>query len=100
MSKDRNIKQGLAPVHVGRIIKELYMKPIGVNTSQLANCINCSNSKVSRILNGTTRLSVEMAIKLGAAFGQNPEVFLKLQLNYDLWYADKDKLTKGIDKLV
>ncbi len=42
---------------------------------------------LSELLNGRTGVSVEMAIRLSKAFDSTPEVWLGMQMAYDLWQA-------------
>ena len=44
-----------------------------------------SRRVLSELLNGHTGVSVEMAIRLSIAFGSTPEVWLGMQMAYDLW---------------
>jgi addiction module HigA family antidote len=44
----------------------------------------------SRVLNGKAAVSPEMAVRLAAAFGtSSPEVWLRMQAQYDLWRIAK-----------
>jgi addiction module HigA family antidote len=38
-------------------------------------------------MDGKVPLSVEMAFRLSTAFGSSPEVWLCMQMAYDLWQA-------------
>ena len=44
---------------------------------------------LSRLLNGTTGISPEMALRLSKALGTAPEFWYGMQVNYDLWQAKK-----------
>jgi antitoxin HigA-1 len=46
-------------------------------------------STLNRILNGTSRISPEMALRLSKALGRSAESWLTMQDNYDLWLAKK-----------
>ena len=39
------------------------------------------------LMDGKVPLSVEMAFRLSTAFGSSPEVWLCMQMAYDLWQA-------------
>jgi len=81
------LKQGMPPVHPGEILKEMYLIPIGINNTQLAENIGVTRKTVSQLINGHMGISAEMAIRLSKAFDTTPELWLNLQRNYDLWYA-------------
>ena len=49
---------------------------------------------LSRLLNGQAGVSAEMSLKLSEAFGTSPDLWMKLQLQYDLWKAAQKKRKK------
>ncbi|MDP1764766.1 MAG: HigA family addiction module antitoxin [Sediminibacterium sp.] len=81
------IKQGMPPVHPGEILKEMYLDPLGVNNTRLADNLGVARKTVSQLINGHMGVSAAMALRLGKAFDTTPELWLNLQRNYDLWYA-------------
>jgi addiction module HigA family antidote len=54
--------------------------------------IGVTRPSLSRVLNGRAAISAEMAIRLGKAFGTDPSIWLKLQMQRDLWAASRKKL--------
>jgi addiction module HigA family antidote len=44
-------------------------------------------STVTRLINGQSNISPEMALKLSKAIGRSPESWLAMQHTYDLWGA-------------
>ena len=44
---------------------------------------------LSRLLNGATGISPEMALRLSKALGTSPEFWYGMQVNFDLWQAKK-----------
>jgi len=42
---------------------------------------------LSRVLNGKAGISAAMAIRLAAALGTTPELWMNMQSQYDLWRA-------------
>ena len=75
------------PPHPGEFIAEVYLRELGVSGRDLASSIGASASTVSRVLNGTSRVTPEMALKLSKALGRTPESWLQMQDTYDLWVA-------------
>ena len=80
-------KMGMLPIHPGEILKEMYLSPMGINITQLAENIGVTSKKVSQLINGHMGINAEMAIRLGKAFDTTPILWLNLQRNYDLWNA-------------
>jgi len=72
------------PVHPGTIVKHDCIKALGLSVSQAASVLGVSRPALSRVINGRAAVSPEMAIRLSKAFGSRPEVWLQMQLSYDL----------------
>lgn len=77
------------PPHPGEIIKELCLEPIGISITEAASKLGVSRKTLSEIINGRSGISPEMAIRLSMAFDTSPESWLKQQMMYDLWKAEK-----------
>jgi addiction module HigA family antidote len=76
------------PTHPGRILKELYLVPLGISNTRLAEILGVSRKTVSSIVNERKVITPEMALRLSRAFtNTTPESWLNLQRNYDLWYT-------------
>lgn len=86
------------PPHPGEFITEVYLEPNHISGRELAAALGVSPSTLSRILNGSSGISPEMALRLSKALGRSPESWLALQSNYDLWHAKRviklDKIGK------
>src|ERR1700704_107598 len=52
--------------------------------SQIAKALDVSRKTLSAILNGRQSITTDMALKLSKAFGTTPEIWLRLQVQYDL----------------
>jgi addiction module HigA family antidote len=81
------VKQGMPPVHPGEILKEMYLEPLEVNLTQLADILGVARKTISQLVNGHMGVSAEMALRLAKAFDTTPQLWLNLQRNYDLWHA-------------
>jgi addiction module HigA family antidote len=75
------------PPHPGEFIKEVYLEPLGITPRRVALQLKVSPSTFSRLLNGQSRVSPEMALRLSKCLGRSPESWLAMQDIYDLWLA-------------
>lgn len=75
------------PPHPGDFIREVYLEPFGITGRQLSTKLGVSPSTLNRVLNGSSGISSEMALRLSKALGRSPESWLTMQDNYDLWQA-------------
>jgi len=77
------------PPHPGGIIRELCLEPLGLTVTAAAKGLGVSRKAFSELLNGHSGISPEMAIRLSKAFGASAESWLRHQLQYDLWRAQR-----------
>jgi addiction module HigA family antidote len=75
------------PTHPGEILREEFMPDYGLTVSGLAQAVGVSRQTVNELLRQRRALSPDMAIRLGALFGNSPEFWLNLQRAVDLWDA-------------
>lgn len=78
------------PLHPGQVLKEVYMSEMGLNQSQLANLCECSHRKINEIVNGKRAISPQFALVLEKVLGTTPEMWVRMQAEYNLWEARRD----------
>jgi addiction module HigA family antidote len=62
--------------------------------SHAAAKLYVSRDTLSRILNGKTAISADMALRLSEATGMRAKLWLDLQVQYDLWQASRKRRPK------
>ena len=77
------------PAHPGEILRELYLKPLGITITQVAESLGVSRKHVSTIANGRAPITPDMAVRLAMAFRTEPEIWVNMQAQYDLWAVSK-----------
>ncbi len=82
------------PPHPGEIIKEDVLESENLSVTEAARQLGISRVTLSRLLNGKTGVSVDMALRLSQWLGTTPEVWLRIQDACDLWQAGKTKRPK------
>jgi addiction module HigA family antidote len=87
------------PPHPGEFITEVYLEPNGISGRTLAEKLDVSPSTLSRIINGSSRLTPEMALRLSKALGRSPESWLAMQDAHDLWVARRSVDLNRVSKL-
>ncbi|TLZ02908.1 MAG: HigA family addiction module antidote protein [Gammaproteobacteria bacterium] len=73
------------PAHPGEILKEMYIAPLGVTVTKVADALGVTRKHVSAIVNGRAPVTPDMAVRLAGVFGTEPEIWVNLQAQYDLW---------------
>jgi len=86
------------PPHPGEIIREECLKPLDLTITEAAEGLGIHRKNLSRILNGHAGVSPDMAVRLSNAFGSTPEMWLKLQMAYDLNQARKKDENQRVRK--
>jgi addiction module HigA family antidote len=80
------------PAHPGEIIAE-YIE--GRSVTEVAKHLGVTRPALSRILDGRTGISAEMALRLAEAFNNtDAEFWMRLQVQRDLWVASRKKRAK------
>lgn len=74
------------PGHPGGILKNLYLTPLSISNTKLAEILNVSRKAISSIVNKRKSITPDMALRLSQAFpNSTAESWLNLQKNYELW---------------
>ncbi|MGX2974946.1 HigA family addiction module antitoxin [Ursidibacter arcticus] len=73
------------PTSVGEILQEEFLEPLNLKVGDLAQILDVHRNTASNIINNSSRITLEMAVKLAKAFSTTPEFWLNLQTNVDLW---------------
>ena len=74
------------PAHPGEVLRE-YLGDITVTDA--AERLGVTRATLSRILNGNAGISADMALRLEQALGTSAEMWLEMQLKYELWIASQ-----------
>lgn len=84
------------PCHPGEILREETLKYLNITVTEFAKKLGVSRQAVSEIINEKRGISPTMALRLAKALGTSPDIWLRLQLTYDLWQA---KQSVNLDKV-
>ncbi len=72
------------PLHPGRIVRAECLEPLGLSVTKAAQGLGVTRKALSELVNGRSGVSAEMAFRLAKAFGASPEMWLGLQMDFDL----------------
>ena len=68
------------PVHPGQIVRHDCLDPLGLSVTAAAKILGVTRQALNNVVNGTSAISPEMALRLAKAFGSTPETWLHMQL--------------------
>jgi addiction module HigA family antidote len=72
------------PPHPGEHIRADCIEPLGLTITETAKHLGVTRQALNNVINGHAGISPEMAVRFAKAFGGSPEVWLSMQINYDL----------------
>ncbi len=75
------------PPHPGRSIKDACLDPLELSVTQGAKVLGVTRHTLSRVINGRSGISPDMAIRLEKAGWSNAGHWLRLQTAYELAQA-------------
>lgn len=79
------------PAHPGRIVRSACLEPLGLSVTEGAKILGVTRQTLTKIVNGKSGISAEMAIRLAKAFGSTAEIWVRMQASYDLAQARKNE---------
>lgn len=75
------------PSHPGEFFKRQYMHALGMTVSETAQILGVSRKSLSEFVNCRRGASIMMSKRISKAFGGDPEFWLRMQIQRDLWDA-------------
>ena len=90
----------MSPVHPGEILREDFMKPLGLSINKLALELHVPATRIGEIVHERRRISADTALRLARYFKTNPEFWLNLQNFYDLEVSRRSGAVSAIEREV
>ncbi len=76
-----------SPVHPGEVLREEFLKPLGLSQRELARALQMPYQRVNEIVREKRGVSPATALRLARFFGTSPEFWLRLQEAWNLHHA-------------
>ena len=77
------------PIHPGEILLEEFLGPMNVSQRQFARKLGWTTAKLNELVNGKRGITADSALDLADALGTSPEVWMNLQMMWDLNKAEE-----------
>jgi addiction module HigA family antidote len=87
----------LPPIHPGEILREDFMKPLGLSMNRLALDLRVPVTRIGEIVHQRRAITPDTALRLGRYFNTSARFWLNAQAAYDLELA-KDELQSQIER--
>jgi addiction module HigA family antidote len=88
----------IKPTHPGEILREEFLKPMGITPYRLAKDIGVPVSRITAIIKEQRSISPETALLLSRYFGVSDSLWSNLQAHYNLECA-KDALGEKLNTI-
>jgi len=76
-----------APVHPGALMREILEEHVKMTIAEAARRMKVSRPALYSVLNGTSAVTAEMALRFARLTGGAPELYLNMQAAHDLELA-------------
>jgi len=74
----------MPPLHPGEMLREEFMKPLGLSANALAMELHVPVSRISEILRERRGISGDTALRLARYFNMSPEFWMGIQTRFEL----------------
>jgi antitoxin HigA-1 len=81
------------PPHPGLTVRHDCLEPLGLTVTEGAKVLGVTRQALNNLVSGKAGISPEMAVRLSKAFGATPEMWLRLQIAYDLAQVRRQKIS-------
>ena len=98
--KNNKSEELMPPVHPGEVLREDFMKPLGLTVNRLALELHVPATRIGEIVHGRRRITAETALRLARYFKTNAEFWLNLQNLFDLEVTRRSGKISEIERQV
>jgi addiction module HigA family antidote len=90
------IPKNRIPTHPGEILREEYLRPLGISQVALAAHLGVPVQRVNELIRGKRGITPDTAWLLAQAFRTSPEFWVNLQTAFDLAKNRPDKAVEPL----
>lgn len=95
ITTDPELEEGalMPALHPGEMLREEFMKPLGLSANALAIALRVPVTRISEIVRERRGITADTALRLARYFNMTPEFWMRLQMDYDLESASVTQQT-------
>ncbi len=87
----------LPPIHPGELLREDFLKPLGISMNRLALDLRVPVTRIAEIVHERRGVTPDTALRLGRYFNTSARFWMNAQASYDLEVA-QDQLQNKIER--
>jgi antitoxin HigA-1 len=84
------IVAGLPPMHPGEMLREEFLKPMGLTPYKVAKACGVPRTRIERIAREELGITADTALRLAKFFGTSVGFWMNLQARYDVQVAVRE----------
>jgi antitoxin HigA-1 len=84
----------LRPVHPGEILREEFLKPLGLSMNALALDLHVPVTRIAEVVHERRAITPDTALRLARYFDTTPQFWMNLQVTFDLETAKDQEQAK------
>lgn len=88
----------LAPVHPGEVLREEFLRPLGMSAGAVARAVGVPRTRIERLASEQVDLTPDTALRLARYFGTTVEFWMNLQQRYAI-EAATDALSEELGRI-
>jgi addiction module HigA family antidote len=77
------------PIHPGEMLREEFLVPGKITQRAFAKRVGWTTARLNELIRGKRNVTADAALDLAAALGTTPELWLNLQMQFDLHRAKR-----------
>ncbi len=87
----RTVDEFEAPIPPGEVLGHEFMVRVNIGPTALARAMHVPVNRITDIMAGKRRITARTALLLAEYFETSPEFWMRLQMDYDLRLARRDR---------
>src|SRR5438105_12708667 len=80
----------LSPVHPGSVLREDFLRPMGLTAYAVAQACGVPRTRIERLAREEPPITADTALRLAKYFGTSPGFWMGMQAQYDLGRAEDE----------
>ena len=92
-------KNAMRPVHPGEVLREDYLKPLGLSANALAVALKVPASRINDIVLERRGVTVDTAMRIVRYFGGDVQSWMNLQTAFEIKVAEKQLAKKVLAEI-
>lgn len=94
MTRKTMRRRRLAPVHPGEVLREEFLKPLGLTAYAVAAAVKVPRTRIERLTREETPVTADTALRLGKYCKTSAAFWMNMQAQHDLETAE-DKIARA-----